>query len=247
MKYNPKGNIKVFDTEDELNSSAADFIIGLAKKSIKERGRFVFCLSGGDTPKGLYHLLSELHYISKMPWNYTFVFWSDERCVSFDDERNNAFMAKTVLLNKCDIPPSHIFRIPVELAPAIAAKKYEKTIKGFYCSTPPRFDLILLGLGEDGHTASLFPDTNVLAENKRLVMAVCDTKLENNRVTFMPSLINKSRNIIFMVTGKKKSKILEKVMNAPFDPEKYPAQLIHPEDGVMHWFVDRVAASDLME
>jgi 6-phosphogluconolactonase len=245
MKKNLKGKIKVFDTAIQLNESAAEFIINLAKRSIKERGRFVLCLSGGNTPKGLYQLLSEMPYINKMPWNFTFIFWGDERCVPADDERNNAHMARVTLLNKTGIPLSHIFTVPTELSAVDAAKKYEKTIKGFYCSSQPRFDLILLGLGEDGHTASLFPRTAALHETKRLVKAVCIENQQINRITITPPLINIARHILFLVTGANKSAILNKILHVAYDPEIYPVQLIKPEDGELDWFVDKGAAEQL--
>ena len=153
-----KNKVTVFKTGESLNEAAAELIVRVAEKSLKERGRFVLCLSGGNTPKKLYTLLSGKLYSKTVPWKNTFIFWSDERCVPADDERNNAHMASTTFLKKVEIPTSNIFPMPVELPPADAAAKYEETLHTFFGKEEPRFDLILLVLGENGHTASLFPE-----------------------------------------------------------------------------------------
>src|SRR5258708_28403636 len=141
-----KHNIKVFASDYELNQAAAEFIIAVAKKRIADRGRFTISLSGGETPEKLYSLLAELPYCEQIDWNRTFIFWGDERCVSLDDERNNAHRAKELLLDRIYIPASNIYRIPVNLAPDDAAIEYEKEINVFFKREIPRFVIILLGL-----------------------------------------------------------------------------------------------------
>jgi len=249
------GRVTVFSSVDLLNQAAAELLIDLAKKSIEERGRFALALSGGNTPKKLYALLSMSPYRDKMPWKDTFIFWSDERCVPMEDERNNANMAINLLLKEINIPPSNIFRVPVQMRPALAAKHYEETLRNFFKNEPPRFDLILLGLGENGHTASLFPGTDVLHENRHRrvpqkaesawVKEVYVEEEHIHRITMTAPLINKARNILFLVTGEEKSHILKTVMTGSYLPEQYPAQLIDPEQGEIQWFVDEKAASRL--
>jgi 6-phosphogluconolactonase len=244
---NKKNIVKVFGTIELLDLAAAQLIVDIAKKSIAERGRFVFCLSGGNTPKELYHLLSTKPWRDKIPWEHTFIFWSDERCVPLTDERSNALMANEVLLKRIDIPYSNIFRIPAELTPAEAAKKYENTIRDFFGDNISRFDLILLGLGQDGHTASLFPGTEVIHENKDLVKNVFAEEQKMDRITMTAPLINNARNILFLVTGSEKEAILTNVLMGPYQPEKYPAQLIEPEHGEVSWFVNGKAANGHFE
>jgi 6-phosphogluconolactonase len=243
MKSGSTYNLDVFHTADMLNKAAAAFIIDIAKDALANRGKFIISLSGGDTPKKLYHLLSKSPFLEQLPWKKTFVFWGDERCVPLDDEQNNAHQAKTILLDKSNIPVSHIFPVPVNLPPAEAAIRYENEINFFFGKEPPRFDLMLLGLGENGHTASLFPGTKVIDEQAARVSEVYVEEEGIFRITMTAPLINESRNILFLVTGAKKADILDKVLNTPYQPDIYPAQLIHPHDGFLLWFADGAAAS----
>jgi 6-phosphogluconolactonase len=245
MTRNSKNKVSIFRTSDALNQAAAQFVSDLAGKSVLARGRFSVCLSGGDTPKGLYTLLSMNPYHDLIPWEKTFIFWGDERCVPQDDEDNNAHMAMKALLNKIDVPASNIFPIPVNLPPADAAIQYEQTLKNFFGKEEPRFDLILLGLGENGHTASLFPGTKVLHEKSHWVKEVFVADKQVYRITMTALLINKAHHILFMVTGAYKSAILKTVLSASLQPEKYPVQLIKPEQGEAYWLADALAASGL--
>ena len=245
MIKNKKNQLRVFSTIDAMNRSAAQMLVDIAEKSVMARGRFVICLSGGNTPNGLYTLLSIEHFRNLVPWKNTFVFWSDERCVPADDVRNNAYMATSVFLSKIDLPSSNIFPVPVNLPPADAARKYEETLKTFFGKEDPRFDLILLGLGDNGHTASLFPGTEVLREKSHWVKEVFVEELQMYRITMTSLLINKAHCVFFLVTGEEKSCILEKVLTTPNQPEKYPVQLIRPEQGEVYWYIDNKAASQL--
>jgi len=246
--------LDVFQTTDTLYEAAAHFIVDRANKAIAERGRFVISLSGGQTPKKLYALLAKPHFSTKMPWKKTFVFWGDERCVPLDGERNNAHQAKKILLDKVDIPISNIHIIPVDLTPAEAAASYEKELNAFFEGEPLRFDLILLGLGENGHTASIFPGTKLVGDES---IGIRDLYIEDEGITVGPSyadgfrvtmtapLINEARNILFLVTGEGKTVVLNKVLNGPYLPDKYPAQLIKPVDGELIWFVDSKAGAEV--
>jgi 6-phosphogluconolactonase len=247
MIRNRKNRVRIFNASVALNAATAKFIAGIAEKSVEKRGRFVLCLSGGNTPKNLYALLSTDPYRDIVPWKDTFVFWGDERCVPGNDERNNASMARKTLLDKTELPASHLFPVPVDLSPSDAAREYEKTLRLFFGQEPPRFDLILLGLGEDGHTASLFPGTSVIYEKTRWVKEVIQEGNPEARITLTTPLINQSRSVLFLVTGEAKSEILETVLTQPYQPEKYPAQMIDPEEGEITWFVDQKAASRLKD
>ena len=240
-----KGILKVFDTAELLSEAAADFVIHLAAESIEQRGRFVISLSGGNTPGKLYCLLATPVLKHQIEWNKTFIFWGDERCVPSDDERNNAYMAKLLLLDKIDIPAANIYPVPVDLPPAEAAGAYEQTLKAFFRQSEPRFDLILLGLGNDGHTASLFPGTPVLDEVKNLVKEVYVVEQQMFRITMTAPLINQARNVTFLVTGKEKAAIMKAMLGNSIQTDKYPAQLIKPVNGNLFWFIDREAGSAL--
>jgi 6-phosphogluconolactonase len=228
--------LKVFKSADELAEEAAEFIIRLSEESIKARDRFIIALSGGTTPERLFRVLAEPSYAEKVNIEKTFVFWSDERCVPFNDERNNAHKAQQLLLNNICIPAENIFAMPVNLPPAEAAEAYEKTLHGFLGDSE-RFDLILLGLGEDGHTASLFPDTDILNEHKRWVKEVYPKTQPEPRITLTTPFINRARNILFLVSGENKREILQQVLNNK-SAGQYPAQLIHPTNGNLYWYTD---------
>ena len=245
MTRTTKNKLRVFGSVGLLNRSAAELLVQIADASVKARGRFLLCLSGGNTPKSLYALLSGDPYLESVPWKNTFVFWGDERCVPADDERNNAHEASEVLLKKTNLPPSHIFPIPSDLPPADAANKYEQTLRDFFGQNPPYFDLILLGLGENGHTASLFPGTAVLREKSRWVQEVFVKEQQMNRITMTAPLINQAHHILFLVSGAEKSGILATVLTAPLQPDKFPAQLINPGHGILSWYADSHAASGL--
>ncbi len=236
-------NLKVYPSVSELNKGAAEFIIAIASKSIAERGRFIISLSGGLTPQKLYALLAELPYREQINWMQTFIFWGDERCVSLNDNRNNAHMAKKILLDKVNIPNSKIHPIPVYLPPAEAAATYEKGLKDFFKDEAPQFDLILLGLGVNGHTASLFPETKVIDDRAEGVRQVYVEEEREFRISMTAPLINRARRILFLVSGDNKAEILKKVLTAPYQPDKFPAQLIKPKDGELCWYVDDSAAS----
>jgi len=236
-----QNNIRIFDSPEQLTAAAAEFIIAAAAEAIDTKGRFVISLSGGHTPERLYALLASPPYHERINWEKTFVFWGDERCVPADDKDNNAHMARRLLLDHINIPSSNIYAVPTELPPAVAADKYEQAIGAFFKSDTPAFDLILLGLGENGHTASLFPGTDVVFEKTRLVKEVYVAEQHMYRITMTAKLINKAENILFLLEGEGKSQILETVLTAEYQPDVYPAQLIKPVNGHLYWFADKKA------
>ncbi len=240
---NTSNHITIFKNADALSEAACKFIIDTAKRSIEERGKFVIALSGGRTPEKLFDLLAQPEFEQQMDWTRTFLFWGDERCVATNDKRNNFYAAKFTLLNKIVVPVLNVHPIPVDLSPVNAAFAYEKTIKQFFGEEEQRFDLILLGLGENGHTASLFPMTDVLHEQEHLVKEVYVEEQDLFRVTMTAPLINQARNILFLVTGKEKADVLHSIFTLPHQPDTYPAQLIQPTDGKLYWYADEAAAA----
>jgi 6-phosphogluconolactonase len=174
-----------------------------------------------------------------------FIFWADERCVLLNDERNNAQMAKNILLNKIKIPASNIYRIPSDIDPSKVARIYEDNIRFFFKGHFPSFDIILLGLGENGHTASLFPYTEALHDASHLVAKVYVKEQDMYRITMTSFLINMAHNILFLVSGPGKAEIVNQILNGTSDPERYPAQLINPLSGELYWYLDKEAAEKL--
>jgi 6-phosphogluconolactonase len=244
MTINPKNKIEVFETPDDLSVAMAEFIIKLAKEAIAASGRFSISLSGGSTPEKLFKLMAGAGYKDRMPWKDTFVFWGDERCVPLTDDRNNAHVAKILLLDKVGIPASHVFPIPVNInPPSAAAMVYEKTLKDFFHGGLPQFDLILLGIGENAHTASLFPHTSVIHEQKEWVSAVYVDEVKMYRITMTAPFINNARNVVFIAVGDNKAEVVKTVLTSPFEPEKFPAQLISPVNGSLFWYLDKKATA----
>lgn len=245
-KHTVYNNLEVFPTIDELTIAAAKFIVTVANNAIVKNGRFTIALSGGNTPLELYSILAKYPFSEQIEWEKTFIFWGDERHVPINDNRNNAHQAKVMLLDKVNIPPSNIYIIPVNLEPAEAANKYENEIKKFFGDNPMQFDLVLLGLGENGHTASLFPGTKILDEKVEGIRDVYVKEEKMFRITMTAPLINQAHHILFLVSGRNKAEILETVTWVPYQPEKYPAQLIKPLHGDLRWFADSDAATGIL-
>jgi 6-phosphogluconolactonase len=245
---NSSREIRTSTTPQELFASAAEEIFRATEEAIKEHGRFTIALSGGSTPKSLYNLLATNARIA-LPWDRMFFFWSDERHVGPTDPDSNYRMADEAMLSKVPVPPGNIFRVPAENPDAAAvAQQYEQTILQFFnlkAGQIPRFDLILLGLGPDGHTASLFPGTAGLNENSKLVIANWVEKLKTSRISFTLPLLNAAECVAFLVSGTDKATVLKTVLEGDAPGEQYPAKLVRPANGKLIWFVDRAAASGL--
>jgi 6-phosphogluconolactonase len=235
-------------TPQDLFQAAAEEVIRAATDAVTQRGRFTIALSGGSTPKNLYTLIAA-NASASLPWDQMFFFFGDERHVLPDDPDSNYRMAKGTLLSKVPIPPANIFPIPAENPDAsAAADAYEQTLRKFFALKPgefPRFDLILLGMGPDGHMASLFPETAALREKSRLVVANWVEKLKTDRITFTLPMLNAARCVAFLVSGIDKAAVLHEVLEGNAPAEKYPSKLVQPNEGKLIWFVDRAAASGL--
>jgi 6-phosphogluconolactonase len=228
-----------------LARKAAERFAHLAREAVDSRDRFSVALSGGSTPAGLFRLLAEEPYRTQIPWAKVYLFWADERCVPPDDPGSNYHLAEETLIVRVPIPPENVHRVQGELEPKVAAQLYELTLQDFFCGPRPRFDLVLLGLGEDGHTASLFPDSPLLAETEHLV-APAEASYQDRpaqRITLTLPALNSARQILFLVAGKAKARIVQAVMEGPAD--QYPAQRVRPAAGRLTWLLDAEAASSL--
>ncbi len=234
--------INIFKTKQELLFAMASYFIEIARKAIEEHDEFNVALSGGKSPIKLYELLSSTEYRSRIDWGKVSFFFGDERYLPDDDPQNNSFMIQKYLFNPLKIAESKIFRIDTTLTPDEAAKEYHNTIVAHFKENLVRFDLILLGLGQNAHTASLFPFTPVLYESTPTVRAVFLTEQMSYRITMTAPMINRSKHIAFLVYGREKAEAVRHVMKDVRDVQKYPAQLIHPEKGELQWFLDEAAA-----
>lgn len=241
----------------ELNQIAAEKFVSIAQRAIDENEKFTVALSGGSTPKSLYRLLTTEDFKTRIDWSKTFFFFGDERNVSPDDAESNFRMANENLLKPLRINEKNIFRWKTEIKDAEKiAQDYEETIKEFFDlkesstlntgvsdnSEFPRFDLILLGMGDDGHTASLFPFTAALRETKKIAVANQVEKLKTNRLTLTFPVINNSANVFFLVSGESKAKTLKEVFCGEFQPDKFPAQNVRLKQGSLYWLIDEKAA-----
>jgi 6-phosphogluconolactonase len=237
--------IHVYNDLEELSQAAAELFTLQSRQASMICGRFSVALSGGDTPRRLYELLATPTYASRIHWDEVHVFWSDERCVPQDDPRSNGRMAYETFLSHVPIPPENIHRIDCAQSPSIAAAQYEQELKEFFSIQNPNFHLVLLGLGTNGHTASLFPHTSVLNDEVRWVSDVYVEELGMYRITFTASFINRAEQVMFLVSGIDKAKVLQDVLEGPYLPQELPAQLIHPNGKHPLWMVDKASSHKL--
>ena len=235
--------LHVFQDPEAVCRALADWLVNLAADAVRERGRFSIALSGGSTPKRLYELLATEDYRNRVDWETWHVFWGDERGVPFDDDRNNARMAHEALLDHVPIPPKQLHILRTDVAPESAAAEYEALLRDFFAESPVTFDLVLLGLGDDGHTLSLFPGTEVVEEDVVWVRTVFLENQQQFRLTLTAPMVNRAACVAFLVTGGGKAGVVKAVINGP--EGIFPAQRIHPDNGNLHWFLDEAAANDL--
>jgi len=242
--------VRVFSDAKSLSRGAADEFVRAARAAIDSRGQFTVALSGGSTPKAMFSLLSEDHRSAAAPlaWERIHVFFGDERHVPPDHPESNFRMASESLLDHVPIPPGNVHRILGELDAATAAARNEAELRSVFQTTPgatPKFDLVLLGMGTDGHTASLFPDSAALGETTALVTANWVEKFKSHRITFTFALPNKASEVLFLTDGNDKAEMLRNILRGDPSGQTYPAQNVRPHDGRLIWMVDEAAARAL--
>jgi len=239
-------DILTFSDKEKLTYAAADYVVKIAQEAITSHGRFTFALSGGTTPKKLYALLTTQPYRSQIDWARAEIFWSDERCVPPDDAESNYHLAQEAMLSKLPLSTSQIHRMPADEADRdAAAEKYSQEMQRVFGEALPHFDLMQLGMGPEGHTASLFPHQPSLHEQQRLVIPVTVPKPPPPRLTFTPPVLNAARRTLFLVTGGEKADAVQAVLEGDYQPDEYPAQLIQPTHGEVTWMLDTTAATQL--
>jgi len=244
--------ITVYSDPESWVAGVADYITALATRAIAERGRFTFAFSGGNTPRPVYERVASVGYIDRIDWSRVQVFFGDERCVPPEDPQSNYHMARTALGEQAPIPPANIHRIHGEDPPEQAATEYTQELERVFGGDaqkggPPSdgFDLVLLGMGDNGHTASLFPGMAAVTESVRWVMAQYIEVVGMWRVTLTPVMLNAAHHVAFLVAGADKAEMLSKVLEGPYQPVVLPAQIIKPAHGELHWLVDAAAAAQL--
>jgi 6-phosphogluconolactonase len=241
------GELQVFPDAEQLAVAGAELFVSGAAESIASRGRFRVALSGGSTPRHVYELLASPAFRTRVAWERVDVFLGDERYVPSDDKGSNYRMAAETLLRHVPLPKANVHRVMTEIAPPeAAAQAYEETIRQNLAEprSVPQLDLIYLGLGTNGHTASLFPGTSALEEKSRLVVAVVVEAADPLRITMTVPLLNRGRTVAFLIEGKQKAPVLHEVLLGPRDPARLPAQLIAPE-GKLLWMLDEAAGAEL--
>ena len=238
-------HIYVYKDADEVCNALAKWIAALIDKTLEVKEIFTLVLSGGETPKKLYQILSSSPYNEKIKWHRVHIFWGDERGVPFDDDSNNAKMAFDNLIDKVTIKHEQVHKIRTDIEPNKSAKQYEKILHQYFDNNTGTFDLVLLGMGDDGHTLSLFPGNDVLNNETDWVRAVT-IKDKGERITLLPPVVNRSGAVAFLVTGRNKAKVLAEIISNPAY-QKYPAQLIQPANGELYWFIDEEAATEMQE
>ena len=248
--------IRIYHDAEELALKAARYFARLADQYVLGCGRFTVALSGGSTPRAMFSLLAAEPFLDTVPWSAIYFFWGDERCVPPEHAESNFRMAHETLLSKVPVPRENIFRIPAEQPDhQRAAEEYSATLRHFFLTGPgavrsatapltnlPRFDLVLLGMGADGHTASLFPGTSALSAGNQVAASNYVEKFNAHRITLTAATINNARHVTFVVAGEDKASALKEVIEGNFQPNLYPSQLIRPANGTLLWMVDEAAA-----
>ncbi|PKN12980.1 MAG: 6-phosphogluconolactonase [Deltaproteobacteria bacterium HGW-Deltaproteobacteria-4] len=239
--------IKVFADQEALARAAAEFFAAQARQAVAARGRFLVLLAGGETPRRTYQLLAQDPLRRQIPWREVHFFWGDERCVPSDDPRSNAAMAQRSLLDRLPLRPEQIHSIRYDRSPQASADRYQAELTDFFAGAAPCFDLALLGIGNDGHTASLLPGSAALEEQVRWTAVTRRREEDFSRITLTAPIINQATVVLFLVAGADKAAMLAKILNAPTETIQYPAQRIRPRSGELRWWADRAAAGLLDE
>jgi 6-phosphogluconolactonase len=247
LDYEDRGQVAVAEDADALADMAATLISKTAVHALDESRQALIALSGGSTPKRMGQLLARPPFASDVHWDRLVFFWGDERWVPLSSSDSNAGEAKRTFLDTVGVSSDQVIPFETESGdPATSATSMERTIRERVPGTPiPHFDLILLGMGDDGHTASLFPGTNAIQEHEHLVVSHFVEKLGADRLTFTPALINAAKHVVMLVSGSAKASILHEVLDGGIDVDRLPSQVVRPVDGTLTWMVDRAAAAEL--
>lgn len=226
-----------------LSASLAEWINNYIQQVLAKQDRFTFVLSGGSTPKALYALLAESPYKESIPWEKLHFFWGDERAVPFEDSRNNAKMCYDELLDKVPVKAENIHIMRTDITPEESAAEYEKILNTYFESSETTFDFVLLGMGDDGHTLSLFPGTEVIHEQNALATSFFLQAQDMYRITLTAPVVNNAACVAFLAAGAGKAEVLKQVLKGNRNVDLYPSQIIQPVKGQLHWFVDEAAAA----
>jgi 6-phosphogluconolactonase len=229
---------------EALSVAAAKWVADRITDTLRTKDRFTIALSGGSTPKRLHELLAQAPYKETLDWSRLHVFWGDERAVPFEDSRNNAKMAYDTLLDFVPVPAAQIHVMRTDISPEQSAAEYEKILHDYFDKTPYSFDLVLLGMGDDGHTLSLFPGMEIVHEEKAWAKSFWLQAQNMSRITLTKTIVNKSACVAFLTAGTAKAHALNEVLRGVYNPDLYPSQEIKPA-GELHWFVDDAAAAGL--
>ncbi|MCF0075036.1 6-phosphogluconolactonase [Dyadobacter sp. CY261] len=226
-----------------LSASLAEWTNNYIQQVLAKQDRFTFVLSGGSTPKALYALLAESPYKESIPWEKLHFFWGDERAVPFEDSRNNAKMCYDELLDKVPVKAENIHVMRTDITPEESAAEYEKIVKSYFDGSETTFDFVLLGMGDDGHTLSLFPGTEVIHEQNALATSFFLQVQDMYRITLTAPVVNNAACVAFLAAGAGKAEVLKQVLKGQKNVDLYPSQIIQPSKGQLHWFVDEAAAA----
>jgi 6-phosphogluconolactonase len=236
-------DIRIFDSHEEFEQKSAEEIVHLMQGVLRDRGVCSVVLSGGETPKGIYRRLGTDPLKQVLDWSRVSIFFSDERCVSPDDSQSNYGMVRRELISHVGIAPHNVHRIHGESSPEKGAVEYEKVLRTVFNPGPPRFDVVLLGMGSDGHTASLFPSTDTLDEENRWVREVYVPHLDAWRITLTFPVINSGREVLILAAGESKAPMIERALGAQAPTKKLPVTMVQPVEGSLRWRLDKQAAS----
>lgn len=236
--------LHVYKDAEALSEDVAKWIAETISRTLQTKDRFTIALSGGSTPQRLHKILAASPCKEQIDWSKLHIFWGDERAVPFNDSRNNAKMAYDTLLNFVSVPASQIHVMRTDIGPEDSAAEYEKILHTYFDDQSLSFDLVLLGMGDDGHTLSLFPGTEVVHEEKAWAVAYFLKAQDMYRITLTKSIVNRSARVAFLTTGTGKAHALKEVLQGAYNPDLYPSQEIKPI-GDLHWFVDEAAAAQL--
>jgi 6-phosphogluconolactonase len=245
FQLQPSMKINIYPSVEELLEKLAEYFIDSANRSIADHGRFSVVLSGGSSPERLYALLASPSFRNRVDWNKVYFFFGDERYVPATDPASNFKMVNKVFFEPLQIKTSQIFPVNTVLAPAHAATQYMEDINRHFGTAKPNFDLVLLGLGDNSHTASLFPFTDILHEKAATIKSVFLHGQQVYRISFTAPLINMARRVAFLVYGAGKAQAVQNILEGEHDIENFPAQLIQPVNGTVEWFLDESAASKI--